>query len=141
MGPPAGRSGASTRELSDRARRVVERAERLSLRRRDEHVEPEHILVSLLDVEGRAGQVLRGLSVDVGELRDNVAAGIGTAPRPSPPAQDRPVVVPRCATCRAPLDGALAHRIVTSDDAGQDRREVVVAYCSSCGAALGTIQP
>ena len=141
VGPPAGRSRTADLELSERARRVVERSERLSLRRRHEHVEPEHILVSLLDVEGRAGQVLRGLSVDVVELRETVAAGIDSVPRPSLPTADKNAVVPRCSACWAELEGALARRVVGHLDGGTATHEVIVAYCASCGATFGTISP
>jgi Clp amino terminal domain, pathogenicity island component len=58
--------------LTDRARRSLERANRLSIRERDDEVDPEHILLSVIQVEGRAGQVLRGLGVDPGVIAREV---------------------------------------------------------------------
>lgn len=55
--------------FSARAGRALDRATRSSLQRRDEQVETAHLLIGVLDVEGRAGQVLRGLGVDTGRLR------------------------------------------------------------------------
>jgi hypothetical protein len=60
-------------ELTERARRSLERAVRLANRQRQDHVEPEHILLSLIQVEGRAGQVLRGLGVDPARVRSVLA--------------------------------------------------------------------
>ncbi len=122
--------GAGELQLTDRARRVLERASRLSLRQHDEQVDSEHVLLSLLDVEGTAGQVLRGLGVDLAGLRAIAAsmAGEGFVTEGASP---------RCAECGSPLETSLAHRIVTSHaDAGQPR-ELVVAYCSVCRSAVG----
>ncbi len=69
-------------DLTERARRSLQRAVRLANRQRQDHVEPEHILLSVIQVEGRAGQVLRGLGVDPGRVRtvlaEQEAAGDGT---------------------------------------------------------------
>jgi ATP-dependent Clp protease ATP-binding subunit ClpC len=56
-------------ELTDRAARALDRAARLSARLKSDQVETSHVLVSVLDVEGTAGQVLRGLSVDLAAVR------------------------------------------------------------------------
>lgn len=132
-------SDAGDLEFTDRARRALERASRLSLRRSDERVDTEHLLLSLLDVEGTAGQVLRGLAVDLAGLRAAVAAsadnyefaaqaGEGTATHRASP---------RCPACGSALDGALAHRTLTSQGDRRSPREFVVVYCSSCGSAIG----
>jgi ATP-dependent Clp protease ATP-binding subunit ClpA len=136
-----------------RAARALERASRLSLQRRDELVGTEHMLLSVLDVEGTAGQVLRRLGVDIAGLHDSVDLDDGdgrvAAPAPSsgeaaPPTRE-PVAAgaragrtapPRCPDCRAALDGALAYRLVVGRGRGDSRR-FVVAYCSACGSALG----
>jgi len=127
-----GSSKAGDLPLTDRAKRALERASRLSLRRHDDQVETEHVLLSLLDVEGTAGQVLRGLAVDPARVRavlespsDDERTG----------AADR--AAPRCAVCRSALDTALAHRVVTSHDESGHQQDLVVAYCSSCGSAIG----
>lgn len=116
--------------LTDRARRVLERAGRLSLRQHDEHVETEHLLRSLLDVEGTAGQVLRGLGIDLAGLvvaLDTLAGAEVAAGQ----------VVPRCGACGAGLDPGLAHRVVTSRPGTPAPQRFLVAYCAACGAALG----
>jgi len=123
-----------------RARRALERASRFSLQRLESKVGTEHVLLGVLDVEGTACQVLRGLGVDVGNLRRT----IDTAPneseaRPATPAvESGPAaeVGPRCIGCGDDLVGALAQRTVASTDASGTVRNVVVVYCSSCGTAV-----
>lgn len=130
--PPG--AGAEVR-LTQRANRALERAARLALRRRDPQVETNHVLLSVLDVEGRAGQVLRGLAVDLTALR--AALDGRPATEPARPQAAEPAVpegvAPRCAHCQAPLADTLAHRVVTTA-AGQP---FLVVYCSACGTALG----
>ena len=82
--PPPPRSD-SPFDLTDRAARALDRASKLSLRMKSEEVDAVHVLVSVLDVEGTAGQVLRGLNVDIGALRDDLllsAANSQDASRP-----------------------------------------------------------
>ena len=134
-----GAPGAGDPQFTDRAKRALERASRLSLRQHDEQVEIEHVLVSLLDVEGTAGQVLRGLGVDIPALRTAVDSTIEEG-RSRRDAADGPATrrsSPRCAACGSALDSALAHRVVTSrGDAGPPMK-FVVAYCASCGSVVG----
>ncbi len=120
-GPRGGDPG-----YTDRANRALERAGRLSLRRRAPAVETEHILVSVLDVEGTAGQVLRGLTVDLARVRDALTVDSSeTVPEvPAPPRDTAPV----CPHCRADLAATLADRLVSG---------YRVMYCSACGCALG----
>ena len=131
--------------LTERANRSLERAARLALRRRDPEVEPTHILLSVLDVEGRAGQVLRGLGVDMGALRRSLdssgeAADAGetahaTAEAPvatKERSRRQAVVKPVCPECGGALDENLAHATVESKDSVR----FVVAYCGACGAAI-----
>src|SRR5205807_4655677 len=126
--------------LTDRAKRALERADRLSIRRRDGQVEPDHILISVLDVEGRSGQVLRGLSVDITDLRDAVLSAMdANAQRAALDPGESQQAMPRCMACGAALEGALSHRVVTSRDAEGNQREFVIAYCSACRTAVGTI--
>jgi len=128
--------------LTPRAHRALERAVRLALQRRAAVVDPEHVLLGVLAVEGTAGQVLRRLGVDLGRLRDAVdaiAAG-ETSDESVPSGAARPPVAepraPRCPECDALLDGALTYQVVA---AGQkrERRDFVIAYCGECGRALG----
>lgn len=146
----ASRSGATVGdpparlELTDRASRALDRAGRLSARLKSDRVESSHVLISVLDVEGTAGQVLRGLSVDLSAVRQGVA-GAGQAVR-SPPAEeeagmggetgagpDPGAAEPVCATCGAPLGSSLGHAVIASTG-GVD---FDVAYCTMCGATLG----
>lgn len=143
-GPPAAKPPTGTLDFTDRARRTLERADRLSLRLRAAHVEPEHMLVPLLDVEGRAGQVLRGVGVDVSSLRD--AAAGDTAVTSTPPVQAGAAVPsdpvpPRCAACGVDISEGLAHRVVRSHGVDGGELEVVIAYCSGCGTAVGVVGP
>lgn len=145
--PPPPRSDTPM-ELTDRAARALDRASKLSLRLKSEEVEAAHVLVSVLDVEGTAGQVLRGLNVDIGALRDDLmraASGeddTDTAgaqeQEPSPPAVAEAAVAhppaePVCAACGAPLRSSLAHAVVESPAGGS----FDVVFCSACGAAFG----
>jgi ATP-dependent Clp protease ATP-binding subunit ClpC len=150
-GPPRPRSttgpaaAAGARPLTERAQRAIQRADRLSLRRRDVEVEPAHLLVSLLDVEGTAGQVLRGLSVDVVELRGAVSGLLdrgdesgrpNESPTPDPDGR-RSAPEPRCGTCGAAVDPGPLVRVVPIEDADDRPRVVVIVYCRSCGAIFG----
>ncbi|HMC39183.1 MAG TPA: Clp protease N-terminal domain-containing protein [Acidimicrobiales bacterium] len=127
--------------LTDRANRALDRAARLSLRLGRDEVECEHILASVLDVEGTAGQVLRGLGVDP----ESVRRALNSAPPPAqvdrdakaPPgtAAHQPVQ-PLCATCGSPLATTLDRVPVTV--AGSDPPvRVAVFCCRACGTALG----
>jgi ATP-dependent Clp protease ATP-binding subunit ClpC len=127
-------------QFSPRARRAVDRASRLSLHRRDAQVDPEHLLIGVLDVEGRAGQVLRGLGVDVAALRGAVELPRenppGDAPLTATTGSERPA--PHCGNCGARLEEpGLAYRVIAAEDEQGGRRNFAVASCAACGAALG----
>jgi ATP-dependent Clp protease ATP-binding subunit ClpA len=128
-----GNSNAIDLPLTDRAKRALERASRLSLRRHEDHVETEHVLVSLLDVEGTAGQVLGGLAVDPARVRAALES-----PSDDERTGDGDRASPRCAVCRSALEKALAHTVVTSHGEGGHRQDFVAAFCSSCGSAIGS---
>ena len=130
-------AGAGTDlQLTKRATRALERAARLALRRHDAAVETTHILLSVLDVEGRAGQVLRGLAVDLNALRASLNAP-GAAPAvPTPADGRRPArTPPRCGRCQASLAESLAEQVVTRPPAPP----YVVVYCSACGTAISAV--
>lgn len=148
--PPPPRDLADLR-LSDRAARAIDRAGKLSLRLKSEYVAPAHLLISVLDVEGTAGQVLRGLNVDLTVLRDDLAE-VATSPdgsagpareegladdeidlQPAAQAAVHVVADPVCSTCGKPLRATLSHTVLMSDSGD----EFDVVYCSSCGAGLG----
>ena len=133
-GPPA-----DELTLSDRASRALERAGRLSLRQRCDHIEAGHILVSVLDVEGTAGQVLRGLSVDLARLRrETVSAPAEGAvdEQPVPTDEAAVSVLPRCPGCRADLAATLSHSVMSSAGGDGRRLQWTIAYCSACGNSL-----
>jgi hypothetical protein len=134
------------RPYTPRARRALERAARFSLQRRAERVETEHVLLGVLDVEGTAGQVLRGLGVDVGALASAVDVATVTPEHepaataaPAPPPLSLPT--PTCPACAAPLDAALAVRGLPARTEVGDARDVLVAFCARCGTALGVWRP
>jgi ATP-dependent Clp protease ATP-binding subunit ClpA len=135
VGPSGNGPGPMPRPLSARAQRALDRAGRFSRQRGAQWVEPEDILAGVLDVEGRAGQVLRGLGVDVAALGETVRRSRGPSPRTgasAPPGQ----AAPHCPRCHADLTSALAHRTVTSRGEPGQQRPFVVTFCSVCGSAL-----
>lgn len=133
--PPGGGDGPTT--SSARASRALGRATRFSHHRRSPVVTSEHLLEGVLDVDGTAGQVLRGLGVDVDRLRAQLAGRVAPAPAaPAPPARD--VTPPHCPSCDSPLDEVLAWGKVTATSVvGDAERDAVVFWCGTCGAALG----
>jgi ATP-dependent Clp protease ATP-binding subunit ClpC len=138
---PQGSAQRGDRQLSPRARRAVDRASRLSLQRRDPEVEPEHLLIGVLDVEGRAGQVLRGVGVDVAALRlavDLSRSSVGEE-EPAAPAGASSARSPHCPECGTGVDSrGIAYRIIAGEDEHGHRRDFAVISCSACGAVLGT---
>lgn len=147
---PAPASRDAELELTDRAARAMDRAGKLSLRMKSEEVRTAHLMISVLDVEGTAGQVLRGLSVEIGALREDLAGATASDEEGAAISSDIPVSHPEdepaeagvvtfagpepvCSTCGKPLRATLSSTVLSSD-AGV---EFEVAYCSSCGAGLG----
>jgi ATP-dependent Clp protease ATP-binding subunit ClpA len=127
---------------TERATRSLDRASRMALRRRDPEVDPTHILASLLDVEGRAGQVLRGLGIDIGSLRKSLDSvrepEAGDTPAPgAADVGDGQVTHPLCANCGNRLALSLRHELLDSLDSSKAGARFVVVYCGSCGASLG----
>ena len=147
-----GRSGPGP-VRSARAERAIGRAFRFSHEQRSREVRTEHLLLGVLDVEGTAGQVLRGLGVDLDALRSKLEppAGGGTkAIEPEavaeediavgavPSSRKGPYVPPAsCASCSNPLDGSLQFTVLTASDAADRKRDVIVVSCRACGAAVG----
>ena len=137
-----------------RGARALDRASRFSLQRRAPQVGTGDLLLGVLDVEGTAGQVLRGLGVDVPALRSAVRGRLAGPVGAAGSGEDVPVeragdsappeaaqvarVGPRCVRCGATLEGNLAHLPLASAGPGE-RRQVVVAYCAACGATLGVL--
>lgn len=132
------RVGRAAAELpfTSRANRALERAARFAFQRKAPGVEPKYILLGVLDVEGTAGQVLRGMGVDVGRLRTTVEDDEAAAERPSSGTVAEGVAL-KCGACGVALEGSLSHRVVTSADESGTSRKVAVVYCSACGTAVG----
>jgi hypothetical protein len=128
------RSPEGPQEASARAARAVGRAHRFSHHDRAESVGADHLLLGILDVEGTAGQVLRGIGVDVGALREALVHAEPLAP--AAPAVTGTGDGPTCPACRAPIDG-LTFRVVTATDAEGRSGDAVVFSCRACGVVLG----
>ncbi len=132
--------------FTDRAARTLDRSGRLSLRMGSEEVRGEHILLSVLDVEGTAGQVLRGLGVDPEAVRRALTAQAteheqATEPErygePEPLTEAHPGVPgPLCASCGSSLSRSL-ERMTLPVGAGPSAPQVDVYYCTVCGTAIG----
>jgi ATP-dependent Clp protease ATP-binding subunit ClpA len=122
--------------LTARAKRVLERASRFSLQRRSPEIETEHILLAILNVDGTAGQVLRGLGVDLVALQERVAAEPEPAPEPPVPApapagskaRRAPAAKKAPATKTAPAAKKAASPALALEPEPR---------CPSCGAPLG----
>jgi ATP-dependent Clp protease ATP-binding subunit ClpA len=123
---------------SPRATRALSRAVRFSHARRADAVATEHVLLGVLDVEGTAGQVLRGLGVDVDRLRASLdaepeAEGVAEGAV----ADDAPPGGPVCPWCRASLEDDLRYHLVMATDGGSGSLDTLVFSCGACGRALG----
>ena len=96
-----------------------------------------HVLRGVLDVEGTAGQVLRGLGVDVDLLRASLATADGE--RSAEPSLERATDAersPRCPSCNGALEEQLVYRIVTATSEWGAPRDVALFSCGACGFAL-----
>jgi ATP-dependent Clp protease ATP-binding subunit ClpA len=121
-------------EPTPRAGRAIGRAHRFSHHDKAEAVGADHLLLGVLDVEGTAGQILRGIGVDVGALRSSIVTAEQLAAESTvEPAEAGAATCPRCEADVA----ALTFRIVPATDAGGRSGEAVVFSCSSCGVVLG----
>ena len=158
VGADTGSPDGEALPFTPRAQRALERAGRFSRQDREPEVTPEHVLLGVLDVEGLACQVLRGLGVDVVRLRDAVVAGTDAAANTAvdtadtaDTAVDEPPLVPserpRCPGCRAALDETLSEAMIPARRADQSTTKVnveanvnvSVVFCAACGTALGVL--
>jgi ATP-dependent Clp protease ATP-binding subunit ClpC len=126
-------AGAATK----RASRAVEGAVRVSHQRRAEAVAGRDLLVAVLNVEGRAGQVLRGLGVDVDALRSAVEQAEPATPVPVPSPIVGALTSLRCPSCGDEIGAGLDHRVVAARGEDGSTRDASVFSCRSCGAVLG----
>lgn len=128
------------RELTPRARRALERAERFSLQQRSPQVEVEHIVLGILDVEGRAGQVLRGLGVDVAAAGEVVAAmTAGRTAKVTVPAGEAAAGGAPRASVEAPVSGPAEAVVSAHDAADADRDPAPLTPEPRCGRCGETV--
>ena len=121
-----------------RARRALGRAARFAHAEGSDIIESDHLLWGVLDVEGTAGQVLRGLGVDVDSLRDQLEtrdANRGT--RVSPEDAVATFSSEKCPSCSVALDQRLSYRIVAATAESGHQRDAVLFSCGNCGYVLG----
>ncbi len=146
--------------FTPRAKKVLELSLREALQLGHNYIGTEHILLGLIrEGEGVAAQVLGLLGADLENVRGAVMelleGPVGTDPgtasyeepegprlrrgfRTRPRTRTRGADGPHCPSCHVLLEGSTALKRVKA--AGDDEeREVVVAYCGSCGRALGTV--
>ena len=126
--------------FTPRAQRALERAGRFSRQDRAAEVTSGHVLLGVLDVEGLACQVLRGLGVDVVRLRDAIVTSPDAIATADPDeVADRASIgsQPRCPGCGAVLAETLAEVPITTTS----MTAVSVVYCAGCGATLGVLRP
>jgi len=130
--------------FTSRAERALGRAVRFSHQARAEAVGTGHVLLGVLDVEGTAGQVLRGIGVDVSRLRDALTsepADDATPPQQAPaPAATPAVATPTCSSCGAAVDELVFTKVRAVNEEGRTG-EVVMFSCRSCGTVLGVAPP
>jgi len=118
-----------------RAARAVGRAARFARDQQAEEVGSDHLLLAILDVEGTAGQVLRGLGVDIEQLR--AALGGRETPRiESHPAPGPASAMPTCPGCGGAVEAVTATTVPVVGQPGAS--EVRLLGCPRCGTALGT---
>lgn len=137
-GDPHGRTGPLPKTA--RATRALARSKRFAHARGSELVTSHHVLTGVLDVEGIAGQVLRGLGVDVEALRASLDALVEGPPSDSgaaPRLQHRVFRPATCPSCDASLDDDLVFRAVTAGDETGHTRSALVFACGACGRVLG----
>jgi ATP-dependent Clp protease ATP-binding subunit ClpC len=146
--------------FTPRAKKVLELSLREALQLGHNYIGTEHILLGLIrEGEGVAAQVLEMLGADLEGIRGSVlellegyvAPEPGTATyeeleepkqrrgfRSRPRMRMRGADGPHCPSCHILLEGSTAvKRLKTTG--GDEEREVVIAYCGSCGRALGTV--
>lgn len=122
-------------EPTPRAGRAIGRAHRFSHHDKAEAVGADHLLLGVLDVEGTAGQVLRGIGVDVATLRSTLVTAEHLAAETPSTAEPAPPGAQSCSGCGAAVE-ELAFRIVPARDAEGRTGDAVVFSCRACGVVL-----
>jgi hypothetical protein len=135
---------------SERAVRAIGRAARFSHADNASTIASEHLLLGVLDVEGTAGQMLRGLGIDVSRLRARLLDP--DVPPPEAPAEPADAeasdakVIPSgpfsplavtCPGCAVELDDTVSYRVLIAHGS-RGPREVLALSCGNCSRLLGT---
>jgi ATP-dependent Clp protease ATP-binding subunit ClpC len=124
-----------------RVTRALGRSARFAHARGSQLVTSDHVLMGVLDVEGIAGQVLRGLGVDVDALRAALDESVTIAPddtgRSSRPDASPDQPTPSCSRCGAALEEVLAYRVVAARSVDGSTRDAPILFCGACGQAIG----
>ena len=124
-----------------RATRALARSVRFAHARGSDVVTSDHVLTGVLDVEGIAGQVLRGLGLDVESLRvslDSLDASSPSDRAAQSRGRDARALRPTtCPACNASLDVDLVSRVVPARDEHGHTRDALVFMCGVCGWFLG----
>lgn len=140
VGAETGSPSSGALPFTPRAQRALERAGRFSRKERAPEVTAGHVLLGVLDVEGLACQVLRGLDVDIVHLRDAVVAAdtdTDVGPVDAPPTGP---MRPRCPSCHASLEETLAEMQIPARGERGQTTNLSVAFCAACGATLGVMR-
>lgn len=125
---------------SARAERALGRAFRFAQESRASEVGTSHLLLGVLDVEGTAGQVLRGLSIDLDAVRGVLEAPPAMASPEGTTPSEQSARQARCPACGENVDGHLRHVTLTSRG-GHGDREVIAFVCGHCATVLGVAPP
>jgi ATP-dependent Clp protease ATP-binding subunit ClpA len=121
-----------------RAERALGRAARFAHGNGSDVITSDHVLRGVLDVEGTAGQVLRGLGVDVDSLRGSLETQ--ESERATEPPREHPahtISAPRCPSCSEALEEHLVCRVIAATTELGARRDAVLFSCGVCGWVLG----
>jgi ATP-dependent Clp protease ATP-binding subunit ClpA len=142
LGSDLGSPTSEALPFTPRAQRALERAGRFSRKEQESEVSAGHVLLGVLDVEGLACQVLRGLGVDIAHLRDGVTApradvSVGLVDDEHSVGAARP----QCPNCRAPLDETLTEMLIPARRNGEPTMNVSVVFCAACSTSLGIVRP
>jgi ATP-dependent Clp protease ATP-binding subunit ClpA len=141
LGADAASLNSEALPFTPRAQRALDRAGRFSRKEQAKEVTEGHVLLGVLDVEGLACQVLRGLGVDIVRLRDAILSGHPLArvalvhDQPSEEA-----VRPRCPNCYAPLDETLTEKLIPARRDGEPATNFSVLFCAACSTSLGVVR-
>jgi ATP-dependent Clp protease ATP-binding subunit ClpC len=132
--------------FTPRAKKVMELSLREALQLGHNYIGTEHLLLGLIrEDEGVAAEVLKELGADLERVRQTVIQLLAGYPETAPEehgwryearGRANPEDAPTCPTCGSALSETLAVRMIERT-ADEETVTVRVAYCGSCGVALG----